>query len=78
VIYGYQGKQVRDNMHSEDLVRAFWHFFRQPRPGEVYNIGGSRHSNCSILEAMARIESLSGSRVNYSISDQTRLGDHIW
>jgi CDP-paratose 2-epimerase len=78
VIYGHKGKQVRDNIHSEDLVRAFWHFFRQPRPGEVYNIGRSRHSNCSIFEAMDRIESLSGSRVNYSISDQTRLGDHIW
>ncbi len=78
VIYGHQGKQVRDNIHSEDLVHAFWHFFRQPRPGEVYNIGGSRHSNCSILEAMDRIESLSGSRVHYSILDQARLGDHIW
>ena len=78
VIYGHKGKQVRDNIHSEDLVRAFWNFFRQPRPGEVYNIGGSRHSNCSIIEAINRIESLSRFRVNYSITDQARSGDHIW
>jgi CDP-paratose 2-epimerase len=78
VIYGHKGKQVRDNIHSEDLVRAFWHFFQQPRAGEVYNIGGSRHSNCSIIEAMNRIESLSGFRVNYSVTDQARSGDHIW
>jgi len=78
VIYGYKGKQVRDNMHSADLVNAFWQFFRQPRPGEVYNIGGSRHSNCSILEAMQRIETISGFRVRHSVTDQTRSGDHIW
>lgn len=78
VVYGYKGKQVRDNIHSADLVNAFWHFFRQPRPGAVYNIGGSRHNNCSILEAMARIEALSGFRVKYTMSDQARSGDHIW
>ncbi len=78
VVYGYGGKQVRDNMHSQDLVSAFWHFFRNPRPGEVYNIGGSRHSNCSILEAMHRIESLSKLRVKHSITEQARSGDHIW
>jgi CDP-paratose 2-epimerase len=78
VVYGYKGKQVRDNMHSEDLIRAFWHFFQQPRPGEVYNIGGSRHSNCSIIEAMNRIESLSRFSVKHSITDQPRSGDHIW
>ncbi len=78
VVYGYGGKQVRDNIHSRDLVNAFWHFFRQPRPGEVYNIGGSRHSNCSIIEAITRIESLSGFRVKHSITDQARSGDHIW
>ena len=78
VIYGYKGKQVRDNIHSADLVSALWHFFQKPRPGEVYNIGGSRHSNCSILEAISRIESLSGFRLEYSLTDQARSGDHIW
>jgi CDP-paratose 2-epimerase len=51
-VFGYKGKQVRDNIHSHDLVSAFWEFFRQPRSGEVYNLGGSRHSNCSMLEAI--------------------------
>ncbi len=78
VVYGYRGKQVRDSMHSADLVRAFWEFYRKPRPGAVYNIGGSRHSNCSIIEAIGRIESLSGFRVGYSMMDQARSGDHIW
>jgi CDP-paratose 2-epimerase len=78
VICGYAGKQVRDNMHSEDLVNAFWQFFLQPRPGEVYNIGGSRYSNCSIIEAIDRIESRSRFRVKHSMSDQARSGDHIW
>src|SRR5207244_13433213 len=60
VIYGYKGKQVRDNIHSFDLVNAFWNVFKAPRTGEVYNMGGSRHSNCSVLEAIAMIEELSG------------------
>jgi CDP-paratose 2-epimerase len=77
-IYGYKGKQVRDNIHSRDLVNAFWHFYQQPRIGEVYNIGGSRHSNCSIIEAMQKIETISRRRVRYSITDQARSGDHIW
>src|SRR6185436_10968643 len=55
-IYGYKGKQVRDNIHSTDLVQCFWQFFRKPKPGAVYNIGGSRHSNCSMLEAIDLIE----------------------
>ncbi len=78
IVYGHKGKQVRDNIHAWDLANAFWHFFKHPRPGEVYNIGGSRHSNCSILEAMHTIESMSRHRVQYSITDQARLGDHIW
>jgi CDP-paratose 2-epimerase len=78
IINGYGGKQVRDNIHSSDLVSAFWNFYLQPRPGEVYNIGGSRHSNCSILEAISRIESLSGFKLKYSLTDQARVGDHIW
>ena len=77
-IYGYKGKQVRDNIHSNDLVQCFWHFFRDPRPGRAYNIGGSRFANCSILEAIDLIEELSGYRVRYTLTDDARAGDHIW
>jgi CDP-paratose 2-epimerase len=77
-IYGYGGKQVRDNIHSYDLVNAFWHFYQKPRPAAVYNIGGSRHSNCSVLEAIQMIEELSGKSLRYEVSDQARSGDHIW
>lgn len=77
-IFGYKGKQVRDNIHSKDLINAIWSFFRNPRKGEVYNIGGSRHSNISILEAIALIEKISGNKLSYSILDQNRIGDHIW
>lgn len=77
-IFGYKGKQVRDNIHSIDLINAFWHFYQKPRRGEVYNIGGSRHSNVSMLEAIDKIEAISGHRLNYTFSDQARIGDHIW
>jgi CDP-paratose 2-epimerase len=77
-IFGYKGKQVRDNIHSNDLVQCFWHFHRQPKPGAVYNIGGSRHSNCSMLEAIDLIDELGGGRVHSTLSDQARSGDHIW
>jgi CDP-paratose 2-epimerase len=77
-IYGYKGKQVRDNIHSYDLVTAFWNFFQKPTPGEVYNMGGSRHSNCSMLEAIRYTEELTGKRLNYTMSDDARSGDHIW
>ncbi len=77
-IFGYKGKQVRDNIHSNDLVQCFWHFFSAPRAGAVYNIGGSRHANCSVLEAIALIEELSGHKVSYTLSDEARSGDHIW
>jgi CDP-paratose 2-epimerase len=77
-IFGYKGKQVRDNIHSNDLVQCFWHFYRNPKSGAVYNIGGSRHSNCSVLEAIDLIAELSGHEVNYSLSDDARSGDHIW
>lgn len=77
-IHGYKGKQVRDHIHSNDLVNAFWHFFRNPRPGEVYNIGGSRHSNCSILEAITLMQELTGNEMNCEVSEQARSGDHIW
>ncbi len=77
-IFGYKGKQVRDNIHSHDLVSAFWHFYQNPRQGEVYNIGGSRHSNCSMLEAIDIVEGISGRRLNCTLSDEARGGDHIW
>jgi CDP-paratose 2-epimerase len=78
-IYGYKGKQVRDNIHSNDLVNAFWHFFQNPREGgAVYNMGGSRHSNCSMLEAIRMAEELCGRELNYTLSDEARSGDHIW
>jgi CDP-paratose 2-epimerase len=77
-VFGYRGKQVRDNIHSNDLVQCFWHFFRAPRAGAVYNMGGSRYSNCSMLEAIAMIADISGHEVRYSISDDARAGDHIW
>jgi len=77
-IFGHKGKQVRDNIHSADLVNCFWEFFKKPKTGAVYNIGGSRHSNCSMLEAIDLIEELSGFKVDYSISSDARIGDHIW
>ncbi len=77
-IYGYKGKQVRDNIHSKDLVEAFWHFFQSPRIGEVYNMGGSRHSNVSMLEAIRMIREIGGYQLDYTLTDQARSGDHIW
>ena len=77
-IFGYKGKQVRDNIHSRDLISAFWHFIQNPRIGEVYNIGGSRHSNVSVLESIRLIRELSGFQVDYSLQHQNRVGDHIW
>lgn len=77
-VLGYKGKQVRDNIHSYDLVNALWHFFRRPRQGEVYNIGGSRQSNCSMLEAIALCEEISGRELSWTYSDTNRIGDHIW
>ncbi len=77
-IMGYKGKQVRDNIHSYDLVNAFWHFIQAPQAGAVYNIGGGRHANCSMLEAIAACERLSGKPMNWSYSEQNRIGDHIW
>jgi CDP-paratose 2-epimerase len=77
-VLGYKGKQVRDNIHSYDLVNAFWHFIQAPRPGAVYNIGGGRFANCSMLEAIAICEQYTRKAVNWSYSDQNRTGDHIW
>lgn len=77
-IFGYKGKQVRDNIHSWDLVNMFWHFYQAPRQGEVYNAGGGRFSNCSMLEAIDLCEKITGKKMNYSYSDTNRIGDHIW
>ncbi len=77
-IYGYKGKQVRDNIHSHDLVNSLWHFFEKPRVGEVYNMGGGRYSNCSMLEAIAMCEEISGKKLNYEYQETNRIGDHIW
>lgn len=77
-IFGYKGKQVRDNIHSHDLVNAFWHFYQKPRSGEVYNIGGARNSNISMLEAIEKIEKNLGKKANYELSEENRIGDHIW
>ncbi len=77
-ILGYKGKQVRDNIHSEDLISAFWEFYQNPRQGEVYNIGGSRHSNVSMMEAIEKIEQAFGRKGNIDYSEQNRIGDHIW
>ena len=77
-VFGYKGKQVRDNIHSHDLVAAFWNFHQNPRPGAVYNMGGSRHSNCSVLEAIEMAEGLARRRLDYKVVDEARSGDHIW
>ena len=77
-VYGYQGKQVRDNIHASDLVDCFYHFYRRPRVAEVYNIGGSRHSNCSLREAIALCEQITGKKVQAAYVEQNRSGDHIW
>jgi CDP-paratose 2-epimerase len=76
-IYGYKGKQVRDNIHSYDVARFIAAFIASPRAGEVYNIGGGRANSCSILEAFAVIAEISGKKMAYEYIDQSRSGDHI-
>lgn len=77
-IYGYKGKQVRDNIHSYDLVNCFWHFYESPKSGEVYNIGGGRDNSCSILEAISIIKNYTKVEMSYTIKEQNRIGDHQW
>lgn len=77
-IYGYKGKQVRDNIHSFDLINAFYSVYKNPRTGEAYNIGGSRHSNISILEAIEKIEKILKRKANFEYVNENRSGDHIW
>ena len=76
-VFGYKGKQVRDNIHSYDVVRAAEEFFLNPRPGEVYNIGGGRENSVSILEAFDHIEGITGKRIRWEYHDEPRKGDHI-
>lgn len=78
-IFGYKGKQVRDNIHAWDLVNMFWHFYENPQSGgQVYNAGGGRFANCSMLEAITICEEITGNKMNYSYTDDNRSGDHIW
>ncbi len=77
-VFGYKGKQVRDNIHSADLTRAFDEFFKNPRCGEVYNMGGGRYSNCSMLEAIRICEEITGREFNWRYVEGNRKGDHIW
>jgi len=78
-IFGYKGKQVRDNIHSSDLISAFDAYFESPKTnGEVYNIGGGTYSNCSVLEAITLIETMTNKKLNYTIKDENRIGDHQW
>ena len=77
-LIGYKGKQVRDNLHSFDLVNCFWEFFKKPKHGEVYNIGGGRFSNCSIIEALDLVENISNIKIKRKILLKPRTGDHIW
>jgi CDP-paratose 2-epimerase len=77
-VFGYKRKQVRDNIHSNDLIRAFDEFFKNPKSGEVYNMGGGRYSNCSMVEAITLCEQISGNQLDWNYAEQNRQGDHIW
>jgi CDP-paratose 2-epimerase len=76
-IIGYKGKQVRDQIHSYDVIQALWSFAQNPRPGEVYNLGGGRDNNASVLECIAKIEALLGRKMKTTYVEQARKGDHI-
>lgn len=77
-VFGYKGKQVRDNIHCHDLIQAFDQVFKAPRSGEIYNIGGGRFSNCSMIEAISLCESITGQELIWEYQDTSRMGDHIW
>ena len=77
-LIGFKGKQVRDNLHSHDLVNCFWEFYKKPRYGEIYNIGGGRYSNCSIIEALNLVEEIAEIKIKRKILKKPRVGDHIW
>ena len=77
-IFGYKSKQVRDNIHSYDLVNGFYHFFQNPRCGKVYNMGGSRFSHCSMMESIQLCGKISGCKMKTAYLEKNRIGDHIW
>lgn len=77
-IFGYKGKQVRDNIHAFDVANVFYHFYQNPRAGEVYNLGGSRYSNISVMEAIKKIEQICGKKAKIKYEPKNRIGDHIW
>jgi CDP-paratose 2-epimerase len=77
-VFGYQGKQVRDNIHSADLISAMHEFYKAPRVAEIYNMGGGRYSNCSMLEAIDLCQAITGKQMRWSYSETNRMGDHIW
>jgi CDP-paratose 2-epimerase len=77
-LIGYKGKQVRDNLHSADLINCFWEFYKKPKKGEIYNIGGGRYSNCSILEALNIVEKECKISIRKKFIKLPRVGDHIW
>lgn len=77
-VFGYKGKQVRDNIHSADLIDAFAAFYRAPRSGAVYNMGGGRFSNCSMLEAIKISQEITGRELDWTYKEDNRIGDHIW
>ena len=77
-LIGYKGKQVRDNIHSNDLVNCFWEFYKKPKKGEIYNIGGGRYSNCSIIEALNLVEKMTNISIKKDFIKKPRVGDHIW
>jgi len=77
-LIGYKGKQVRDNLHSYDLVNCFWEFYKKPNYGKIYNIGGGRFSNCSIIEALELVEKITKIKIKKNIVKKNRVGDHIW
>jgi len=76
-IFGYKGKQVRDQIHSADAVQAFEKYIADPRPGEVYNLGGGRENSVSVLEALGRVGALLGRSCSYSYNEESRAGDHV-
>ncbi|MFN2582581.1 MAG: NAD-dependent epimerase/dehydratase family protein [Candidatus Dormibacteria bacterium] len=77
-VFGYKGKQVRDNIHSADLIAAFWEFFKSPNSGQAYNMGGGRFSNCSMLEAVDLAQQVAGRELQWNYAEQNRVGDPIW
>lgn len=77
-VYGYKGKQVRDNIHSYDFVNALWHFYQSPKVAAVYNLGGGPRHNCSMLEAITLCQEISGNEMKWTYAENNRIGDHIW